>query len=109
MECKQMEVAALVQEYITGVDDPEAYLGTLDDMFDAWLQWPEELNYGLEYRATVLGHYRNMQQLLRKLQELGAVVSTRSTTGVSTRSTTGVSTGFRQAQPGSSTTGGITL
>ena len=76
MECNQYQIATLVKEHITGVDEPEAYLGTLDDMFDAWLQWPEELNYGLEYRATVLGHYRNMQAFLRELQRMGAVAST---------------------------------
>ena len=67
-QCKQAEVAALVKEYITAWDEPKNYLETLDMLFDAWIGYPDDFCYTQQYRSTVLSHYRNLQQLMVKLQ-----------------------------------------
>ncbi|MDY0208404.1 MAG: hypothetical protein RBR82_17550 [Pseudomonas sp.] len=67
--CKQQEIVALVHEHITDVCAPADFIETLDSLFDDWVTFPDAC-WSNAHRSSVLVHYRNLQQLLRKLQEL---------------------------------------
>lgn len=68
-EEEKQEVAALVYQWIISEDDPGHFIETLDAMFDSWVLNHIMDGAALPSEPTVLIHYRNLQQLMRGLED----------------------------------------